>query len=58
MSSLLKLDHVSEKLYFAYDLQIFQECVKPFFALLSRILGLDNDKKVEEVMVSLVYKLS
>ena len=58
MSSLLNLDHVSEKLSFPYDLQVFQDSVKPFFALLSQILGLDNHKQVQEVMVSLVYKLS
>ena len=58
MSNLLKPDHVSEKLSFPYDLQVFKDCVKPFFALLSQVLGLDNDKKVQEVMVSLMYSLS
>lgn len=58
MSSLLKPNHVSEKLSFPYDLQVFQDCVKPFFAFMSHILGLYNDKQVQEIMVSLVYSLS
>ena len=58
MSSLLKPDHVLEELSFPYDLQVFQDCVKPFFALLSQILGLDNEKHVQEVLVNLVYKVS
>ena len=44
MSSLLRPDHVLEKLSFPYDLQALQDCVKPLFALLSQILGLDNEK--------------
>ena len=58
MSNLLKPNHVSEKLSFRYDLQVFKDCVKPFFALLSQVLGLDNDKQVQEVMVSVVYSLT
>ena len=46
MSSLLKPDHVSKKLSFPYNLKVFQDSVKPFFTLLSKILGLDNDKQV------------
>ena len=45
MSNLLKSDQVTEKLTFPYDLQNFKDCVKPFFALLSQGLGLDNDKQ-------------
>ena len=58
MSRLLKLDQVSENLSFWYDLQVFQDSIEPFFALLSQVLGLDSDKQVQEVMVSLAYKLS
>ena len=58
MSRLLKPDQVLDKLSFPYDLQVFQDSVKPFFALLSQVLDLDSDKQVQEVMVSLSYKLS
>ena len=46
MSSHLKAYQGTEKLTFPYDLQDFKDCVKPFFALLSQVLGLDNDKHV------------
>ena len=36
----------------------FKDCVRPFITLLSQVLGLDSDRKVHEVMVSLVYTLS
>ena len=58
MSRLLNPDQVSDKLSFPYDLQVFQDNVKLFFVLLSQVLGLDSDKQVQEVMVSLAYKLS
>ena len=58
MSNLKKLDHISGKLTFPYDLQVFKDCVKPFFSLVSQVLGLDNDKQVQEVMVNLLYSLS
>ena len=44
MSRLLKPNQVLDELYFPYDLQVFQDSVKPFFALLSQVLGLDSDK--------------
>ena len=58
MSNLLKSDQVIENLTFPYDLQGFKDCFKWFFTLLSQVLGLDNDKEVHEVMVSLVYSVS
>ena len=35
MPRLLKLDQVLDKLSFPYDLKVFQDSVKPLFALLS-----------------------
>ena len=43
---------------FPYDLHDFKDFVKPFFALLSHVLGLDNDRQVQEVLVNIVYTLS
>ena len=58
MSSLLNTDQSTEKLVFPYDLQDFKDRVSTFFALLNQVLGLDNDRKVQEVMVSIAYTLS
>ena len=58
MLNLLKSNQAIEKLTFPYDLQDFKDCVKQFFSLLSQVLCLDNDKQVQEVMVSLAYSLS
>ena len=58
MPRLLNPDQVSHKFSFPYDLQVFQDGVKPFFSLLSQVLGLNSDKQVQEIMVSIVYKLS
>ena len=58
MPRLLNPDQVSHKFSFPYDLQVFQDGVKPFFSLLSQVLGLNSEKQVQEVMVSLAYKLS
>lgn len=58
LSSLLNTDQHTEKVAFPSNLQDFKDYVKPFFALLSQVLGLDSDRKVQEVIVSLVYTLS
>ena len=58
LSSLLNVDQPIEKVVFPYSLQEFKDCVKPFFAMLSQVLGLDSDRKVREFMVSLAYTLS
>ena len=58
LSSLLNTNQPIEKMVFPYNLQYCKDYVRPFFALLSQVLGLDSDRQVQEVMVSLVYTLS
>ena len=43
---------------FPYDISLFIETIQAVFALLSQILGLDNDKRVIEVMVGAVCLVS
>lgn len=58
MSKMLWPDIIPSNYTFPYDISLFIETIQVIFFLLSQILGLDNDKFVNEVMVGTVYWVS
>ena len=58
MSKMFRSDVIPSNYTFPYDISLFIETIQAMFALLSEILGLDNDQFVTEVMVGIVYLIS
>ena len=51
LSSILKVGHSLEGLFFPYNVSIFKDEVKLVISMVSQVLGLDDDKHVSEVIL-------
>ena len=54
MSKIFKSDISPSNHAFPYDSSLFSEPLQAVFSILSQILGLEDDKKVTEIMVGIV----
>ena len=58
LSKVLKVGRSIEFSFFPFDVSIFQENVQLVFYFLSRFLGHNNDKSIDEVMLGFIMKVS
>ena len=58
MSKMFKPDLSPSNYVFPYDSSLFSETLQVVFSLLSQILGLEDDKIVTKIMVSIVCLVS
>jgi len=58
MSKMFKLEISPSNYAFPYDSSLFFEALQAVFSMLSQILGLEDDKTVTEIMVSIVCLVS
>ena len=58
MSKMFKLDVSPSNHAFSYDSSLFFEPLQVVFSILSQILGLEDDRKVTEIMVGIVFLVS
>ena len=58
MSKMFRPDINPFKFSFPYDISLFSETLQAVFSLLSQIFGLEDDKLVAEIMVSIVFLVS
>ena len=58
MSKMFKSDVSPSNHAFPYDSSLFSEPLQAVFSILSQILGLEDDRKVTEIMVGIVCLVS
>ena len=58
MSKMFKLDVNPSNHAFPYDRSLFSEPLQATFSILSQILGLEDDSKVTEIMVGVIFLVS
>ena len=58
LSKFLKSNQNIEGLSLPYSIDLFNYSIRPFFSLMSDILGLDDDRLVNEVMLGFLVKFS